>query len=113
MTVGGFRFEIPFEEWWLASDNRPCVQTTPPAFMGVLLGDVFFRALVVQFDLTHPTIPVRLNTTNTARHAECSAHKDGLARSPIQRLDSRAPLQSSKGVTMLINPQRRPMRLLA
>jgi hypothetical protein len=56
--VGGFRFEIPFEEWWLDTDDRPCIQTSPPAFMGVLLGDVFFRALVVQFDLTHPTIPV-------------------------------------------------------
>jgi len=38
------------------SDNRPCVQTSPPAFMGILLGDVLFRSLVVQFDLTHPTV---------------------------------------------------------
>jgi hypothetical protein len=42
---------------WLEKDNRPCIQKTPPAFMGVLLGDAFFRSLVVQFDLTHPTIP--------------------------------------------------------
>ena len=52
------RFQIPFKEWWLESDQRPCVQTSPPAFMGVLLGDTIFRALVVQFDLTHPTQPV-------------------------------------------------------
>mmetsp|Transcript_42433 Transcript_42433/g.99624 ORF Transcript_42433/g.99624 Transcript_42433/m.99624 type:complete len:534 (+) Transcript_42433:228-1829(+) len=56
--IGGHTFTIPFEEWWLESDQRPCVQTSPPAFMGVLLGDVLFRSLVVQFDLTHPTIPV-------------------------------------------------------
>lgn len=38
------------------SDHRPCVQTSPPAFMGILLGDVVFRSLVVQLDLTHPTV---------------------------------------------------------
>ena len=43
---------------WLETENRPCIQSSPDAFMGVLLGDVFFRAFVVQFDLTHPTMPV-------------------------------------------------------
>ena len=38
------------------SDDLPCVQTSPPAFMGILLGDVVFRSLVVQLDLTHPTV---------------------------------------------------------
>ncbi|EKX36601.1 hypothetical protein GUITHDRAFT_145651 [Guillardia theta CCMP2712] len=74
ITIGHGRqshtFEIPFEDWWLDKDSRPCVQTSPPAFMGILvtsdcvapflltarkLGDVIFRALVVHFDLTHPT----------------------------------------------------------
>uniref|UniRef100_A0A7S4N8N2 Peptidase A1 domain-containing protein n=1 Tax=Guillardia theta TaxID=55529 RepID=A0A7S4N8N2_GUITH len=62
ITIGHGRqshtFEIPFEDWWLDKDSRPCVQTSPPAFMGILLGDVIFRALVVHFDLTHPTVPV-------------------------------------------------------
>uniref|UniRef100_A0A6U2CCJ1 Peptidase A1 domain-containing protein n=2 Tax=Hemiselmis andersenii TaxID=464988 RepID=A0A6U2CCJ1_HEMAN len=58
LEIGGYHFSIPFDEWWLEADNRPCIQSSPDAFMGVLLGDVFFRSLVVQFDLTHPTIPV-------------------------------------------------------
>ena len=55
---GTATFDIPFDAWWLESDDRPCIQASPPGFMGILLGDVVFRALVIQFDLTHPTVPI-------------------------------------------------------
>jgi hypothetical protein len=65
----------------LTHDN-PCESTRPrprrrvmlharvhvcAGFMGILLGDVLFRSLVIQFDLTHPTVPIiGLGQRNTA-----------------------------------------------
>jgi len=43
---------------WLGPNDRPCIQTAPDGFQGMLLGDVVFRSLVVMFDLSHPMQPV-------------------------------------------------------
>ena len=58
ITIGDHQFEIPFHHWWLYPNQRPCIQSGPEGFEGILLGDVVFRALVVMFDLTHPRKPV-------------------------------------------------------
>ncbi|KAJ1491741.1 aspartic peptidase domain-containing protein [Baffinella frigidus] len=58
ITIDGHLFEIPFSAWWQASNNAPCVQRAPASYAGLLLGDVLFQSLVVEFDLTKPSHPI-------------------------------------------------------
>eukprot|EP00285_Hemiselmis_virescens_P008392 CAMPEP_0173407438 /NCGR_PEP_ID=MMETSP1356-20130122/67113_1 /TAXON_ID=77927 ORGANISM="Hemiselmis virescens, Strain PCC157" /NCGR_SAMPLE_ID=MMETSP1356 /ASSEMBLY_ACC=CAM_ASM_000847 /LENGTH=231 /DNA_ID=CAMNT_0014368617 /DNA_START=93 /DNA_END=785 /DNA_ORIENTATION=+ len=58
ITIDGHLFEIPFTDWWQRTHNAPCVQKTPPSYAGLLLGDVVFQSLVVEFDLTKPHHPM-------------------------------------------------------
>lgn len=57
ITINGHLFEIPYEFWWQRSHDAPCVQATPPSYAGLLLGDVLFQSVVVEFDLTHEHHP--------------------------------------------------------
>jgi len=52
MTVGQQTFEIPFSSWYLAPTEQTCVQPAPEGMQGLLVGDVFFREYVVEFDMT-------------------------------------------------------------
>ena len=52
MTVGQKTWEIPFESWYLAETDQTCVQPSPDGMQGLLVGDVFFREYVVEFDMT-------------------------------------------------------------
>jgi len=52
MTVGQKTFEIPFSSWYLAPTEQTCVQPAPEGMQGLLVGDVFFREYVVEFDMT-------------------------------------------------------------
>jgi len=52
MEVGGKKWEIPFESWYLAETDQTCVQPSPEGMQGLLVGDVFFREYVVEFDMT-------------------------------------------------------------
>jgi hypothetical protein len=54
ITIDGHLFEIPYEFWWQRLTHSPCVQATPSSYAGILLGDVVFQSLVVEFDLTKP-----------------------------------------------------------
>ena len=45
-------WEIPFSSWFLASTEQTCVQPAPEGMQGLLIGDVFFREYVVEFDMT-------------------------------------------------------------
>ena len=54
ITIDGHLFEIPYECWWQRATHEPCVQATPASYAGILLGDVVFQSLVVEFDLTKP-----------------------------------------------------------
>ena len=56
ITIDGHLFEIPYEFWWQRIKNAPCVQATPPSYAGILLGDVVFQSLVVEFDLSKPKV---------------------------------------------------------
>jgi hypothetical protein len=56
ITIDGHLFEIPYEFWWQRIKNAPCVQATPPSYAGMLLGDVVFQSLVVEFDLSKPKV---------------------------------------------------------
>jgi hypothetical protein len=58
ITIDGHLFEIPFEFWWQKVNNAPCVQPSPQGYDGILLGDVVFQSLVVEFDLTKPHKPL-------------------------------------------------------
>jgi len=57
ITIDGHLFEIPYEFWWQKINQAPCVQPTPSSYAGLLLGDVVFQSLVVEFDLTKPSRP--------------------------------------------------------
>jgi len=52
MEVGQKTWEIPFESWYLAETDQTCVQPSPEGMQGLLVGDVFFREYVVEFDMT-------------------------------------------------------------
>jgi hypothetical protein len=56
ITIDGHLFEIPYEFWWQRINNSPCVTPTPPSYAGILLGDVVFQSLVVEFDLSKPKV---------------------------------------------------------
>ena len=58
ITIDGHLFEIPYEFWWQSMTDSPCVQATPASYAGILLGDVVFQSLVVEFDLTKPKRPL-------------------------------------------------------
>ncbi len=56
ITIDGHLFEIPYQFWWQRIKNAPCVQATPASYAGILLGDVVFQSLVVEFDLSKPKV---------------------------------------------------------
>ena len=58
ITIDGHLFEIPFQFWWQKINDAPCVQKTPASYDGILLGDVVFQSLVIEFDLSKPKKPL-------------------------------------------------------
>ena len=58
ITIDGHLFEIPYQFWWQRIKNAPCVQATPASYAGILLGDVVFQSLVVEFDLSKPKVMI-------------------------------------------------------
>ena len=64
MEVGQKTWEIPFESWYLAETDQTCVQPSPEGMQGLLVGDVFFREYVVEFDMTgrKPIIGIGTNS---------------------------------------------------
>eukprot|EP00287_Rhodomonas_sp_CCMP768_P004017 CAMPEP_0196725490 /NCGR_PEP_ID=MMETSP1091-20130531/7044_1 /TAXON_ID=302021 /ORGANISM="Rhodomonas sp., Strain CCMP768" /LENGTH=568 /DNA_ID=CAMNT_0042067781 /DNA_START=17 /DNA_END=1723 /DNA_ORIENTATION=- len=45
-------YEIPASSWFLWETQQTCVQPSPSGMQGLLIGDVFFREFVVEFDMT-------------------------------------------------------------
>mmetsp|Transcript_21969 Transcript_21969/g.51503 ORF Transcript_21969/g.51503 Transcript_21969/m.51503 type:complete len:469 (+) Transcript_21969:55-1461(+) len=66
ITLNGKVFEIPFESWFLMGSNETCVQETPAQMNGLLIGDVFFRSWLVQFDMTSAPPQIGIAKLNTA-----------------------------------------------
>ena len=58
ITIDGHLFEIPFQFWWQKINDAPCVEKTPASYDGILLGDVVFQSLVIEFDLSKPKKPL-------------------------------------------------------
>jgi len=58
ISIGGRSFEIPSSSWFLARTNQTCVQPSPNGMIGLLIGDVFFRSYLVEFDMTDQERPV-------------------------------------------------------
>jgi hypothetical protein len=55
LEIGQKQWEIPFESWYLAETDQTCVQPSPAGMQGLLVGDVFFRQFIVEFDMTDRT----------------------------------------------------------
>jgi hypothetical protein len=58
ITIGDRTFEIPYSSWFLAETNQTCVQPSPDGMEGLLIGDVFFREYMVEFDMEDETRPI-------------------------------------------------------
>jgi hypothetical protein len=58
VTIGGKTFEIPYHSWFLAATSQTCVQPSPDGMEGLLIGDVFFREYVVEFDMVDEERPI-------------------------------------------------------
>eukprot|EP00960_Hanusia_phi_P041204 754890-Hanusia_phi.AAC.1 len=58
ITIGGHTFEIPYHSWFLAETNQTCVQPSPDGMQGLLIGDVFFREYMVEFDMQDEARPI-------------------------------------------------------
>ncbi|EKX52294.1 hypothetical protein GUITHDRAFT_161360 [Guillardia theta CCMP2712] len=52
LEIGQKTWEIPFSSWYLADTEQTCVQPSPEGMQGLLIGDVFFREYIVEFDMT-------------------------------------------------------------
>ena len=50
----GHQFEIPKSAWWLDQTQEACIESSPAGMNGLLIGDVFFREYLVQFDVSAP-----------------------------------------------------------
>ena len=60
IKIKGSIFEIPFNNWYRPNapkGGHTCLQASAPGDHGIILGDVIFRSMVVEFDLTHPSHP--------------------------------------------------------
>ena len=56
--IGGRQWQVPFSSWFLARTNQTCVQPSPAGMQGLLIGDVFFRSFMVEFDMTQRERPI-------------------------------------------------------
>lgn len=54
ITIEGHQFEIPKSAWWLEQTQEACIESSPAGMNGLLIGDVFFREYLVQFDVSSP-----------------------------------------------------------
>ena len=52
LEIGQKMWVIPFSSWYLSDTEQTCVQPAPDGMEGLLVGDVFFREYVVEFDMT-------------------------------------------------------------
>lgn len=58
LTIGHKLYEIPYSSWYLADSEQTCVQPTPDGMDGLLIGDVFFREYIVEFDMINENKPI-------------------------------------------------------
>ena len=66
LRIGGKLHEVPFSSWYLSRTNQTCVQPSPAGMQGLLIGDIFFRSYMVEFDMEDERRPIigiaKLNT---------------------------------------------------
>ena len=89
VTIGGQQFKVPYSSWFLERTNQTCVQPSPAGMQGLLIGDVFFRSYMVEFDMSdklRPTIGIaRLNLRySPVQGSELDYYHEH--RAPIQKL---------------------------
>ena len=58
IRIGGKLHEVPFSSWYLARTNQTCVQPSPSGMQGLLIGDIFFRSYMVEFDMEDERRPI-------------------------------------------------------
>eukprot|EP00282_Hemiselmis_andersenii_P035400 CAMPEP_0169439708 /NCGR_PEP_ID=MMETSP1042-20121227/7350_1 /TAXON_ID=464988 /ORGANISM="Hemiselmis andersenii, Strain CCMP1180" /LENGTH=574 /DNA_ID=CAMNT_0009550655 /DNA_START=8 /DNA_END=1732 /DNA_ORIENTATION=- len=88
LTVGQKTWKIPFESWYLAESDQTCVQPSPAGMSGLLVGDVFFRQYVVEFDMTatRPVIGIAPLNKNYQLVQQPSLAEFELDRAPRSKL---------------------------
>jgi hypothetical protein len=89
VTIGGQQFQVPYSSWFLERTNQTCVQPSPTGMQGLLIGDVFFRSYMVEFDMSdklRPTIGIaRLNLRySPVQGSELDYYHEH--RAPVQKL---------------------------
>jgi hypothetical protein len=84
LTIHGKKYEIPYSSWYLADSEQTCVQPTPDGMDGLLVGDVFFRQYLVEFDMINQNRPIigiaELNKHYQPVRKHASMDKQGLAQ---------------------------------
>ena len=89
MTIGGKEHEVPYSSWFLARTNQTCVQPSPSGMQGLLIGDIFFRSFLVQFDMqdeTRPIIGIAQLNADYKPVEEDEMNTLALHRVPVQKL---------------------------
>jgi len=89
LTIGGKSHEVPFSSWFLERTNQTCVQPSPSGMQGLLIGDIFFRSYMVEFDMEDERRPIigiaKLNANYLPVNANAMSYFD-LHRTPVQKL---------------------------
>jgi hypothetical protein len=96
IKIKGSIFEIPFDNWYRPNapkGGHTCLQPSAPGDHGIILGDVIFRSMVVEFDLTHPNHPqiglAARNEFYKPVHSDGGSGGDG-SKVPIYKEDRHA-----------------------
>ena len=64
LQIGDRTFKIPPHQWYLDDSDEACVQPAPASMDGLLIGDVFFREYVVEFDMTQSPTNIGIAALN-------------------------------------------------
>jgi hypothetical protein len=89
ITIGGKQHEVPYSSWFLARTNQTCVQPSPSGMQGLLIGDIFFRSYLVEFDMQdadRPIIGIARLRADYMPVTTDAMHNLQLAEVPVHRL---------------------------
>ena len=79
LQIGDRSFKIPPHQWYLGDTAEACVQPAPASMDGLLIGDVFFREYVVEFDMTQKPTRIGIAALNKNYHPVTTSTLTSLA----------------------------------
>ena len=74
---------------WQQSNDAPCVQKAPASYDGILLGDVVFQSLVIEFDLTKPKKPLIGVAPRNPLYVPTAPGQEDALKIPLIKRDAR------------------------